>query len=166
MHMRGPFAPFTHSHQTPSTHEEAVAGPNTRALPRRLRASIASGQSWCCAECNVPFRHGVFDVDHKVPYAIWPCHDRRNLRALCPTCHAIKSRAELSLIRRFQAAQTSRERICWFCRRHVSPYFFRGFACDSCAAATASQPVAQKSARNLFLEELRRVTATRAALLA
>jgi len=91
-------------------------------LPDIYRTLILKQQNHKCAICSVFL--DVYDIDHIVPYRIHQTHKFNNLQALCPTCHARKTRREQKEIRLFiECEKTKSYRYCWTCKRVYSAYF-------------------------------------------
>lgn len=87
------------------------------------RRAVAARQNWRCAVCRACLlRVGTFDVDHVVPRSLVPTDDPSALQALCPNCHARKTRAEAAALARTRRAGSSRWR-CSGCRQVVATYF-------------------------------------------
>lgn len=101
-------------------------------IPNRYKQIILKNQNHKCKTCSVKL--DVYDIDHIVPYRINPVHRLKNLQALCPTCHARKTRSELRDLRLFiQCEKTPSFRLCWCCKKVVSSYFgFQDGVCMSC----------------------------------
>ncbi len=55
---------------------------------------ILERQHWKCAMCGKPLKPGRFHIDHKVPLALGGSNSIRNLQALCPDCHHIKTKQD------------------------------------------------------------------------
>jgi 5-methylcytosine-specific restriction endonuclease McrA len=104
------------------------------ALPRRKVQFLKRRQNYRCAHCKhtLPV---TAQIDHIVPWCI--SHDDRiiNLQALCPNCHALKTRREARRIYRYRRARRAldlpSERLCWFCGRVWSAHFA---GCPNCNA--------------------------------
>ena len=106
-----------------------------RHIPDAVKESVLKRQRFRCADCGVCVMDDVFDMDHVVPYCITKSHAPEALQALCPTCHARKSRKELRdilLFQRLAGASGRSARLCWTCRRVVSAYWYRGYMCTGC----------------------------------
>ena len=102
------------------------------SIPIHFKRLILKRQNHKCNVCSIFL--DVYDIDHIVPYRIHPVHRLKNLQALCPTCHARKTRREareLSLYAKCQ--QTQSQRYCWTCKKIVSKYFgFQDGHCMDC----------------------------------
>jgi hypothetical protein len=91
-------------------------------VPARLIEHILNRQRHKCNMCCVFL--DVYDIDHIVPYRIHSVHTLKNLQALCPTCHARKTRKEAKDLALYvQCEKTQSQRYCWTCKRVVSAYF-------------------------------------------
>ena len=103
-------------------------------------AILRRQQNKCNVCCDVL---DVYDIDHIVPYRICQEHRLSNLQALCPTCHARKTRSEARYLAEYvKCEQTKSYRLCWGCKRIVSVYFG---GCSAC-----SFPVSAFSRLSLF----------------
>lgn len=102
------------------------------SIPRSYKEYILRKQNHKCKKCSVFL--DVYDIDHIVPYRIHQVHKLSNLQALCPTCHARKTRSELKDLKRFiQCEKTPSFRLCWCCKKVVSSYFgFKNGMCMPC----------------------------------
>ena len=92
-----------------------------RATPRQ-RLMIAHSQQWKCKSCGNLLTPD-FDIDHREPLAGGGLNDMSNLQALCPNCHAKKSRMQHQLLRLDQRARRKRMRVCMECGAWYSKYF-------------------------------------------
>lgn len=91
-------------------------------VPNQYKQVILQRQRHTCNVCSVYL--DVYDIDHVVPYRVRPVHTLNNLQALCPTCHARKTRSEAKHIALLSACEkTQSHRLCWHCKRVVSAYF-------------------------------------------
>jgi hypothetical protein len=110
-----------------------------QTIPAATRRLVLWRQRGECADCGASLlgANDCFDIDHIAPLCVFPEGEllSANMRALCAGCHAWKTRksGEARRIARFRAALLERHRVCWLCDRHVSPYFFRGCICSTCA---------------------------------
>lgn len=92
------------------------------SIPSHIKKSILRKQNYKCNVCSVFL--DVYDIDHIIPYRIDPVHRLSNLQALCPTCHARKTRSEARDIALYkQCEQTKSYRYCWNCKKVYSAYF-------------------------------------------
>lgn len=57
----------------------------------RLRSQVLDRDGWQCTKCGA---RGVLEVHHVVPLAAGGDSDRRNLEAVCVTCHLTVHRAK------------------------------------------------------------------------
>jgi len=57
------------------------------------REKIAAQQSWLCSHCRQMLHH-TFELDHIIPLQSKGTDTIENLQALCPNCHAKKSKLE------------------------------------------------------------------------
>ena len=63
-----------------------------RVRIKQPRFKIAASQDYKCEICS--HQLGVFDIDHRVPWACEGSEEITNLRALCPNCHAWTTRSD------------------------------------------------------------------------
>jgi 5-methylcytosine-specific restriction endonuclease McrA len=81
------------------------SGDKPKALNRpsmhiQRRIDIAAAQGWCCADpfgdCPLPGRRleAQWEIDHRTPWAVSGDDSSSNLDALCPRCHAKKTKLE------------------------------------------------------------------------
>lgn len=66
-----------------------------RRITTRQRLLVASQQQWKCNKCLYTLTH-VFQIDHITPISEGGGNEEKNLQALCPNCHAIKTSFESS----------------------------------------------------------------------
>ena len=101
-------------------------------ISTHYKQSILRRQNHKCKVCSTFL--DVYDIDHIVPYRVQPVHKLSNLQALCPTCHARKTRAEAKHLAMFtRCEQTLSHRYCWTCKSVVSKYFgYQDGSCGSC----------------------------------
>jgi hypothetical protein len=98
-------------------------------------AILRRQQNKCNVCCDVL---DVYDIDHKVPYRVCQEHKLSNLQALCPNCHARKTRREAKQLSEYvRCEQTISYRLCWGCKKVVSAYF--GFENGYCSACSSSE---------------------------
>lgn len=71
-------------------------------IPDRVRQRVVARANQCCENCGMRVRHSG-EVDHVIALANWnptpeAAHGNReaNLRLLCKSCHAAKSRRDVS----------------------------------------------------------------------
>lgn len=69
-------------------------------IPRAIVQKVLERQNFRCAMCGKPLRGLHFHIDHKVPLAMGGSNSIRNLQALCPDCHAKKTREDRMKIAR------------------------------------------------------------------
>ena len=91
-----------------------------RQVSTSLRQWVIDSQENQCASCNA-FLEETCQVDHIDPLWHGGSNLSSNLQALCPNCHARKSRVEQSCIPR--ATSDSSKRFCPLCKSLVSKYF-------------------------------------------
>jgi len=103
-----------------------------RTASRKQRAYILLKQKNKCFTCG-NFNANL-EVDHVIPYAVGGVTELYNLRALCPNCHAEKSRNsdEADKIRFSKRLKFTKCELCWTCEKIVSPYFFKTGECFEC----------------------------------
>lgn len=101
-------------------------------IPVHYKQTILRRQNHMCRVCSVFL--DVYDIDHIVPYRVHPVHKISNLQALCPTCHARKTRREARELALYvRCEQTESYRYCWTCKKVVSSYFgYKRGECGDC----------------------------------
>lgn len=101
-------------------------------IPSNFKKLVLEKQNYKCRMCSIFL--DVYDIDHIVPYRIEQRHRLRNLQALCPSCHARKTRKEAKELRLFmECEKTQSQRYCWNCKKVVSLYFgYTNGCCDGC----------------------------------
>ena len=55
---------------------------------------ILERQKWKCARCGKTLKPGRYHIDHKKPLALGGSNSIRNLQALCPDCHHVKTKED------------------------------------------------------------------------
>jgi hypothetical protein len=91
-------------------------------IPSHYKQAVLRRQKHKCNVCSDVL--DVYDIDHVVPYRVCREHRLSNLQALCPTCHARKTRSEARYLAEYvRCEQTKSYRLCWGCKRVVSMYF-------------------------------------------
>jgi len=55
---------------------------------------ILERQKWKCARCGKTLKPGRYHIDHKKPLALGGSNSIRNLQALCPNCHHVKTKED------------------------------------------------------------------------
>ena len=115
-----------------------------RTASRKQRAHILTKQNRKCFTCG-NFNANL-EVDHVIPYAVGGKTELWNLRALCPNCHAEKSRNsdEAEKIRIVKRLKRERCELCCTCDKIVSPYFFQTGQCFHCIDETLVKTLPQK----------------------
>ena len=93
-----------------------------RTLPSALRRQIVSEQWAFCDACHDPLEAGTAEIDHIVPVACGGTDDPQNLHALCPNCHARKTRSEPAVRRRLARCGPG-VGVCWVCCQTISLHF-------------------------------------------
>jgi 5-methylcytosine-specific restriction enzyme A len=71
-----------------------------RHWPISARLRIRDRFHGICQMCRQPIDVMGFDLDHHVPLAIGGEDDEENMRPLCRTCHALKTRGEAAAFAR------------------------------------------------------------------
>ena len=101
-------------------------------IPFHYKQTVLLRQKHKCNVCSVFL--DVYDIDHIVPYRIHPVHKLSNLQALCPTCHARKTRRETYHLHMYsKCEETESYRYCWTCKKVVSKYFgYQDGECMDC----------------------------------
>jgi 5-methylcytosine-specific restriction endonuclease McrA len=69
-------------------------------IPMHYKHAILRRQKRLCNVCSDVL--DVYDIDHIVPYRICQEHKLSNLQALCPTCHARKTRSEAKYVAEYK----------------------------------------------------------------
>lgn len=93
-----------------------------RKLPAALRRRVVSEQWALCDVCSDPLEVGTAEIDHIVPVACGGSDARENLHALCPNCHARKTRTEAAARRRLARCGPG-VGLCWVCGELFSRHF-------------------------------------------
>ena len=113
------------------------------AVPAQYKQAVLSRQAHRCNVCRMFL--DVYDIDHIVPYRVHPRHTLANLQALCPTCHARKTRSEAAHLAQYSLCEkTESFRYCWSCKQVVSTYF--GYTDGHCAACLRTTPLLRDQA--------------------
>jgi hypothetical protein len=94
----------------------------------------------------------VHDIDHIVPYRVCREHRLSNLQALCPTCHARKTRSEARYLAEYvRCEQTISYRLCWGCKQVVSAYFgYENGYCSACSCIEVWSEIETKLTTYIF----------------
>ena len=102
-------------------------------IPMHYKYAILRRQKHRCNTCCDIL--DVYDIDHIVPYRVCRKHELSNLQALCPNCHARKTRSEARYVAEYvRCEQTKSYRLCWGCKQVVSAYFgFENGYCSACS---------------------------------
>ena len=85
-----------------------------RRFSAKAKAAIVARQCAVCAACGQPAKRWEFD--HIIALAIGGADEIENLRAVCPPCHAVKTKddvkraAKVKRIQRTQRGERSRSR--------------------------------------------------------
>ncbi len=72
-----------------------------KTLTKRQRRDVLFMQKGQCAGCGGEInlaKGDAFEIDHATPLAVGGSNDWRNLQALCPDCHAGKTRGDVAMI--------------------------------------------------------------------
>lgn len=94
-----------------------------RSVTKSLKIHVGERQKWLCNWCRESLED-TFQVDHIRP--LWHGGDNSpiNLQALCPNCHARKSKLEANMMpRKKKTANNSVVIYCPLCKGQFSPYF-------------------------------------------
>jgi hypothetical protein len=107
-------------------------------IPTHYKQAILRRQKHKCHTCSVLL--DIYDIDHIVPYRVCQEHKLSNLQALCPTCHARKTRSEAKYLAEYvRCEKTQSYRMCWGCKNVVSAYFgFENGYCSGCSSLDKS----------------------------
>jgi hypothetical protein len=107
-------------------------------IPMHYKHAILRRQKRLCNVCSDIL--DVYDIDHIVPYRVCQKHELSNLQALCPTCHARKTRSEAKYVTEYiRCEKTTSYRFCWGCKNVVSAYFgFENGYCSACSSIDKS----------------------------
>lgn len=102
-------------------------------IPTHYRQMVLRKQKNKCNVCCDVL--DVYDIDHIVPYRLCQEHTLSNLQALCPNCHARKTRSEARHLAEYvRCEKTKSYRLCWTCKKVVSTYFgFDNGCCSACS---------------------------------
>lgn len=73
-------------------------GKKRKSLTKADKDKILKRQKYKCAMCPKDLSKTVVHFDHKKPLALGGSDTLRNYQALCPTCHAEKTREDRSKI--------------------------------------------------------------------
>lgn len=91
-----------------------------RTLSEATKKIIAFNQGYKCFLCS-NLLPPTYQVDHNIPFSINQDDTEKNLRALCPNCHAVKTQREFSRISNFKKLQKDKgKNLCWFCLEEIS----------------------------------------------
>jgi hypothetical protein len=60
----------------------------------KVKRIVAASQKWRCAACK-RMLSAFFETDHVRALSLGGSNHRRNLRALCPSCHRVKTNDDL-----------------------------------------------------------------------
>jgi hypothetical protein len=96
-----------------------------RRIIGREKDSICSDQNNQCAVCQNQLEMTV-NIDHIIPLQAGGLNVRTNLHALCPNCHARKTRLEprkIQMIKSWNQSRYRSFRFCWKCGNIFSSYF-------------------------------------------
>ena len=118
-----------------------VAGMERRRLTPLERNRVAADQSWMCAgNCGKPLP-AEFDIDHMVPLHLGGVDETHNMQALCPLCHAVKTRSEASERAKQKAKNKEAAMVygavprghclCGDCGEYFSKYFIHYHSCKA-----------------------------------
>lgn len=109
----------------------------SRHIPTHIQHAVLKRQNCKCKHCNMHL--DVYDMDHIVPYRICREHKLKNLQALCPTCHARKTRNEARHLNTYiKCEKTPSYRFCWGCKLIVSLFFgYKDGYCTNCSLSSS-----------------------------
>lgn len=96
-----------------------------RKIIGREKESICADQNNLCAACKTQLELTA-NIDHIIPLQAGGLNVRINLHALCPNCHARKTRLEprkIQMIRSWKNNRYRSFRFCWKCGSIYSSYF-------------------------------------------
>ena len=65
-----------------------------RSISQRVRVAILARQDECCAKCGNIIAGGKYEIDHIQALEHGGDNEPSNLRALCSSCHRIKTRKD------------------------------------------------------------------------
>lgn len=101
-------------------------------IPVHYKKIILERQEYKCNICSIFL--DVCDIDHITPYRVTLTHKISNLQALCPNCHAKKTRTEQKdILTYIKCEKTKSQRYCWTCKKIVSLYFgYQDGTCMNC----------------------------------
>jgi 5-methylcytosine-specific restriction protein A len=84
---------------------EWVGKTDDTPIPPRVKARVVARANQCCQNCGMRVGHGG-EVDHAIALILGGKNAESNLRFLCKTCHAAKTKADVSA--KSRAAKTQR----------------------------------------------------------
>ena len=91
---------------------EIVEKPKRKRLTKADKEKILKRQNYKCAgkNCSINFRETEVPIswDHKKPLALGGTNSLKNYQALCPNCHAIKTRKDRSKIAKAKEKEKKR----------------------------------------------------------
>jgi predicted amidophosphoribosyltransferase len=94
-----------------------------RHLSFEQRKAIADSQNGLCSSCKQNLED-IYQIDHIVPLAANGETNITNLHALCPNCHARKSKIENQLVsKHFKLLKSGQGAICFVCGNPKTEYF-------------------------------------------
>ena len=72
-----------------------------KEFTRKVRRQIIDRANGHCESCKVPFKPGArVEVDHILPCELGGTNEPSNGRALCPSCHKVKTAEDVRRIRK------------------------------------------------------------------
>lgn len=102
---------------------EYVGPRHKRSVSQSVKVWIAERQQWLCNWCKHPLEN-TYQVDHVRPLWHGGSNLPANLQALCPNCHARKTKHESGIMP--VQKKNSRNQVfifCPLCKGKFSPYF-------------------------------------------
>ena len=111
---------------------------HNRSVTKSVKQFIASRQNYICKWCKQPLEN-TYQVDHDRPLWHGGSNEIANLQALCPNCHARKTRYEMSIMPRKKKINNLTFLFCPMCLGKFSPYFNH-----FCGLLRSIEPIAMK----------------------
>jgi 5-methylcytosine-specific restriction endonuclease McrA len=75
---------------------------NNRKIPELIKKKLIFNQKYKCIKCCILLPY-TYEIDHIVPYSISKNNEINNLQALCPNCHALKTKEDNINIRKWKS---------------------------------------------------------------
>jgi 5-methylcytosine-specific restriction endonuclease McrA len=88
---------------------------SNRCARGALRRDVFERQNGACARCGEVLDPIAWDVDHVVPWSIWPTTHVSGLEVLCLVCHRHKTLAENDRLAERRRVTEAGLHYCWRC---------------------------------------------------